>query len=171
MRQAPRRRPSAGRLPEESFMKRAGIAAAVLIGVLAALWGATLPAGAKEQNLKQLMAENFAGLQTILYALISSNYAPVPAQVKVLEDHATHLTQNVPAQIAQADRDRFLSYAYNLRVHAADLGGIVQLLIEHDKGKQLLAADELRAAAAAHYGGMVTMCVACHNQFRPNAMR
>jgi Na+-translocating ferredoxin:NAD+ oxidoreductase RnfG subunit len=152
-------------------MKRAGIAAAVFIGVLAALWGATLPAGAKEQNLKQLMAENFAGLQTILVALISSDYATVPAQVKVIEDHATQLTQKVPPQIAQADRDRFLSYAYNLRVNAADLGGIVQLLIEHDKGKQLLAADELRAAAAAHYGGMVTMCVACHNQFRRSAVR
>ena len=153
-------------------MKRAGIAAAVVTGVLAALWGATLPAGAEEQqNLKQLMAENFAGLQTILVALIRSDYATVPAQVKVIEDHATQLTQKVPPQIAQADRDRFLSYAYNLRVNAADLGGIVQLLIEHDKGKQLLAADELRAAAAAHYGQMVTMCVACHNQFRPNAVR
>jgi hypothetical protein len=55
----------------------------------------------------------------------------VPAQVRVIEDHATQLTQKVPPQIA----------------------------------------DELRAAAAAHYGGMVTMCVACHNQFRPSTVR
>jgi hypothetical protein len=151
-------------------MKRAGVAATVFAGVLAALWGATLPARAKEQSLKQLMAENFAGLQVILVALINSDYAAVPAQVKVIEEHATQLTQKVP-QVAQADRDRFLSYAYNLRGNAADLGSIVQVLIEHDEGKQLLAADELRAAAAAHYGGMVTMCVACHNQFRPAAPR
>jgi hypothetical protein len=152
-------------------MKRARIAAAVVAGVLAALWSATLPAGAEEQNLKQLMAENFAGLQGILVALINSNYAAVPAQVKVIEDHASALTQKAPPQLAQKDRDRFLSYAYNLRGHAADLDAIVQVLIEHDKGKQLLAADELRAAAAAHYGGMVTMCVACHNQFRPTPVR
>ncbi|HXK24454.1 MAG TPA: hypothetical protein VMS55_17425 [Myxococcota bacterium] len=152
-------------------MKRARIAAAVLAGVLAALWGATPSAAAKEQDMKQLMAENFAGLQTILVALINSNYAAVPDQVKIIQDHATQLTHKVPPQIAPADRERFLSYAYNLRGNAADLGAIVQLLIEHDKGKELLAADELRAAAASHYGGMVTMCVTCHNQFRPTAVR
>jgi hypothetical protein len=151
-------------------MKRARIAATAFAGVLAALWGATLPAGAKEQDLKQLMAENFAGLQVILVALINSNYAAVPAQVRVIEEHATQLAKTVP-QAAQADRDRFLSYAYNLRGNAASLGAIVRALMEHDAGKELLAADELRAAAASHYGGMVTMCVACHNQFRPQAVR
>jgi len=33
-------------------------------------------------------------------------------------------------------------------------------------GREQLATDELREAAAAHYGGMVTMCVARHNRFR-----
>lgn len=152
-------------------MKQARIAAAVFAGVFAALWGATPSAHAKDQDMKQLMAENFAGLQTILVALINSNYAAVPEQVKIIQEHATQLTQKVPPQIAPADRDRFLSYAYNLRGNAADLGTIVQVLMEHDKGKQVLGADELRAAAASHYGGMVTMCVTCHNQFRPDAVR
>ena len=152
-------------------MKQARIAAAVFAGVFAALWGATPSAHAKDQDMKQLMAENFAGLQTILVALINSNYAAVPEQVKVIQEHATQLTQKVPPQIAPADRDRFLSYAYNLRGNAADLGTFVQVLMEHDKGKQVLGADELRAAAASHYGGLVTMCVTCHNQFRPDAGR
>jgi len=151
-------------------MKRARIAAAALGLVVAGLSGAAGLAGAKEQTVKELMGQNFAGLQQILISLITSNYSGVPAQVKLIHDHATALTQMVPAN-AQADRDRFLSYAYELRTHADDLDTIVQALMEHDKGKQQLATDSLREAAAAHYGGMVTMCVACHNRFRPSAVR
>lgn len=151
-------------------MKRARTAAAVVGGILAALWGAASLAGAEEQSLKQLMGQNFAGVQTILVALVNSNYSAVPSQVKLIEEHATQLTRMAP-QIAEADRARFLTYAYNLQGNAADLGSIVQVLIEHDQGKKQLAADELRVAAAAHFGGMVTMCVACHNQFRPTVVR
>jgi len=151
-------------------MKRARIAAA-LVGVAAVgLGGAAALAAPKEQSLKQVMGENFAGLQQILVSLINSNYAGVAAPVKVIRDHATQLTHMVPAN-AESDRDRFLSYAYELRTHADDLATISQALVEHDKGKQQLATDSLREAAAAHYGGMVTMCVACHNRFRPKAMR
>ena len=151
-------------------MKRARIAAATFGLVVAGLSGAAGLAGAKEQTLKELMGGNFAGLQQILISLINSNYSGVPAQVKLIHDHATALTQMVPAN-AQADRDRFLSYAYELRTHADDLDAIAQALMEHDKGKKQLATDSLREAAAAHYGGMVTMCVACHNRFRPNVVR
>lgn len=150
-------------------MKRVRITAAVLGGVLAVLWSAGGAAGAKEQTLKQLMGENFAGLQVILISLITSNYTNVPAQVKVIQDHATHLTE-IASKVAKKDQARFLGYAYNLRANAADLGSIVQLLIEHDKGKKQLGVDELRVAAASHFGGMVTMCVACHNQYRPNVV-
>jgi hypothetical protein len=152
-------------------MKRARIAAAAL-GLFAAagLAGAASVAGAKEQTLKELMGQNFAGLQTILISLITSNYSAVPSQVKLIHEHATALTKMVPAN-AQADRDRFLSYAYELRTHADDLETISRALIEHDKGKEQLATDSLREAAAAHYGGMVTMCVSCHNRFRPNVVR
>lgn len=150
-------------------MKRARIAAAAL-GLVAGLGGAAALGGAKEQTLKQLMGENFAGLQQILISLINSNYSGVPAQVKVIHDHASALSQMVPAS-AQADRDRFLSYAYELRTHAEDLDSIAKVLMEHDKGKEQLATDSLREAAAAHYGGMVTMCVACHNRFRATTVR
>ena len=150
-------------------MKRARIAAAALGLFVAGLAGAASVAGAKEQTLKELMGENFAGLQTILSSLITSNYSAVPSQVKLIHDHATALTKMVPAN-AQADRDRFLSYAYELRTHADDLETISRVLIEHDKGKEQLVTDQLREAAAAHYGGMVMMCVACHNRFRPNVI-
>lgn len=151
-------------------MKRARIAAALVGVVVAGLGGAAALAAPKEQSLKQLMGENFAGLQQILVSLITSNYGGVEAPVKVIHDHATQLTEMLPAS-AQSDRSRFLSYAYELRTHADDLGTIAKTLVEHDKGKQQLATDSLREAAAAHYGGMVTMCVACHNRFRPTALR
>jgi hypothetical protein len=150
-------------------MKRARIAAAALGLFVAGLAGTASVAGAKEQTLKELMGENFAGLQTILVSLINSNYSNVPSQVKLIHDHATALTKAVPAN-AQADRDRFLSYAYNLRAHADDLETISRALIEHDKDKEKLVTDSLREAAAAHYGGMVIMCVSCHNRFRPNVV-
>ena len=141
-------------------MKRAGVVAAVV-----ATCAAALPALAADSGLKQLMGENFAGLQKILVALIDSRYADIPAEVKLIHDHATQLTQMVP-ESARGDRDQFLTYAYNLRGHADDLSTIAQLLSAHDQAKEPKARDELREAAAAHYGGMVTMCVACHNRFR-----
>jgi hypothetical protein len=144
-----------------------GAAAAMAI---AALWAAPRPADATDPKLKELMGENFAGLQRILLALIQSKYADIPEPVKLIHDHATQLTQMVPAS-AQAHRDQFLTYAYNLRGHADDLSSISQLLATRDTGKEQLATDELREAAAAHYGGMVTMCVACHNRFRLSTPR
>jgi cytochrome c556 len=150
-------------------MKRARIAAAALGLFAAGLAGSASVAGAKEQTLKELMGENFAGLQTILTSLITSNYSAVPSQVKLIHEHADALMKMAPAN-PQADRDRFLSYAYELRTRADDLDTISRALIEHDKGKEQLVTDSLREAAAAHYGGMVTMCVACHNRFRPNVV-
>ena len=151
-----------------------GLAAAVVFGAVAtaAFFGSGF-AVAKEASIKELMGENFAGLQNILYALIKSNYAAVPAQVEVIQDHATKLTHTVPDS-AKQDRDQFLAYAYNLKAHATDLKSIAELLIEHDKTRsnaEVLPADQLREAAAAHYGGMVTMCVACHNRFRQRVVQ
>ena len=151
-------------------MKRVRIAVALVGVVVFGLGGAAALAAPKEQSLKQLMGENFSGLQQILVSLVNSNYAGVAAPVKVIHEHATALTQMVPAN-AQADRNRFMSYAYELRTHADDLATIAQLLVEQDTGKEQQANNSLREAAAAHYGGMVTMCVACHNRFRPTATR
>jgi cytochrome c556 len=126
---------------------------------------------AEQAPIKKLMGDNFAGLQSILIALITSNYAAVPAQANTIHEHAVELAGMVP-EGSDADRQEFLSYAYNLDVHARDIKSIVELLIQHDKdrGKAELGTDHLRGALAAHYGGMVTMCVACHNRFRPTVI-
>jgi hypothetical protein len=139
---------------------------------LATLWaaGGSTAAPASGQTLKQIMGDNFAGLQVILIGLIKADYSQLPTQLKVIEKHAEDLTHNVPAS-AEADANRFKSYAYNLETHAKDLESIVQALQEHDRGKVQLSTDSLREAAAAHFGGMVQMCVTCHNQFRPNVVR
>ncbi len=116
--------------------------------------------------IKKLMGENFGGLQTILYQLISANYGAIPEQAEVIRQHALKLTSMVP-ESAKNDRERFLAYANNLAAHAQDMKTISQTLIEHDRGKSTIGADYLREALASHYGGMVTMCVACHNRYRP----
>ena len=149
-------------------MKRARIAALFLGGIAATMLGASGLGVAKEATIKEMMGDNFAGLQTILIALVTSNYEAVPAHVDLIREHAVYLTHAVPDN-AKANRDQFLSYAYSLQGHAADVKSIVELLIERDKaqaGSEELATDQLREALAAHYGGMVTMCVACHNRFR-----
>jgi hypothetical protein len=118
------------------------------------------------------MGENFAGLQNVLVGLITANYAAIPDQVTIIHDHAVELTQSVPEN-AEHDRARFLAYAYNLQGHATDLKSIVQELMVHDaaiEGEGRMVPDQLREAAAAHYGGMVTMCVSCHNRFRLQAV-
>jgi cytochrome c556 len=129
--------------------------------------GVSTLALAEPTPIKKLMGGNFAGLQTILISLITSNYAAVPAQANAIHEHAVALSGMAP-EGPNADRQAFLSYAYNLDVHARDIKSIVELLIQHDqeRGKAQLGTDHLREALAAHYGGMVTMCVACHNRFR-----
>jgi hypothetical protein len=154
-------------------MKRVRIAAAVLGTLAAVAWVGADRAGAEEMSIKQMMGENFAGLQQILAALITSNYQAVPHQLDVIEAHANRLEHSVP-ESAKGDRERFLSYAYNLQGHASDLKSIIAALMAHDKATspgQALPTDQLREAAAAHYGGMVTMCVSCHNRFRPTVVQ
>lgn len=126
----------------------------------------TAGAASAEKPLKELMGENFGGLQTILYALISANYGAVPEQADVIIDHAQQLTDMVP-ESAKDERMQFLAYANNLGAHAADMKSISKVLMERDKARAESSTDYLREALAAHYGGMVTMCVACHNRFRP----
>ncbi len=154
-------------------MKRARITALVLGGIAAVALGASGLAIAEKATIKEMMGENFAGLQIILTALVTSNYETVPAHVDLIHEHAVHLTRTVPDN-AKANRDQFLTYAYNLQAHAADVKSIVEVLIERDKklaGAEELATDQLREALASHYGGMVTMCVACHNRFRPRVVK
>lgn len=145
---------------------RIGIIRALGLALVASLCMSA--ASAQQSDIKKLMGENFGGLQAILWALISADYAAVPAQVDVISAHADELTDMVPAN-AEAQRVQFLSYATNLRAHAQDLKTISQALMKHDTERTSPGPDYLREALAAHYGGMVTTCVACHNRFRPEA--
>ena len=157
-------------------MKRTRIAFVLAVGVTALLVGASTwvvaAAKAEESALKQMMGENFAGMQSILVSLITANYQTVPDQMTVLHEHAVELTKTIPKN-AEADRDRYLSFAYNLDGHAKDVKSIAELLIERDqqRGTDQLATDHLREALASHYGGMVTMCVACHNRYRQHVVK
>jgi len=146
---------------------------AVLAGCIAfTVVGVSDFSRAEDKPIKRLMGENFAGLQTILVALIHSNYAAVPAQAEVIHEHAVDLTQMAP-EGSNSDRQTFLSYAYNLAAHALDMKSIAELLIQHDKAHEpsSLGSDQLREALAAHYGGTVEMCVACHNRFRKKVIQ
>jgi cytochrome c556 len=152
-------------------MLRRRITGALAAGAFAALVMTAGLAGGEERPLKQLMGDNFAGLQVILIALINAQYEAVPEQAELIHSHATALTRDVP-EAAAKDREQFLFYAYNLQSHAADLKAISELLIEHDKGKaNALREDHLREALAAHYGGVVEMCVSCHNRFRQRVVQ
>ena len=153
-------------------MTRARITAGLAGCVALALMGASTFALAKETPIKQLMGENFVGLQTILVSLITADYAAVPAQANVIHEHAVELSGMAP-EGPSTERKQFLSYAYNLDAHARDIESIVKLLIQHDKDRAQagLGLDHLREALAAHYGGMVTMCVACHNRFRQRVVQ
>ena len=148
-------------------MIRVRIATGIAVCVALVGMGVSTLALAEEKPIKKLMGDNFNGLQTILVSLITSNYAAVPGQADAIHNHAVELAQMAP-ESPIADRQAFLSYAYNLDAHALDIKSIVELLIEHDRAstKGRLETDHLRGALAAHYGGMVTMCVACHNRFR-----
>ncbi len=121
-----------------------------------------------EKPIKQIMGENFGGLQVILYSLIKGDYRAVPGQVDVIAEHAEELTHIVPDGVSGDRRDQFLAYASNMGAHATDLKTISQSLMERDEARGEAATDELREALAGHYGGMVTMCVSCHNRFRPD---
>lgn len=151
-------------------MKQGRVSAIILGSITAVALGLSSISFAEEKPIKQIMGENFAGLHNILVGLITANYAAVPEQIGIIHEHAIDLTQVVPDS-AKSDRDRFLMYAYNLRGHSADMKSIIEELMVHDAATEArgkLVPDQLREAAAAHYGSMVTMCVACHNRFRPN---
>jgi cytochrome c556 len=150
----------------------AGCVALAVMGVSTFALAEDTPALAKGTPIKELMGQNFAGLQTILISLIRSDYAAVPAHANAIHEHALELSHMAP-EGTSANRKQFLSYAYNLDAHARDIASISKLLIQHDKDREndSLGTDHLRGALAAHYGGMVTMCVACHNRFRQQVVQ
>lgn len=152
-------------------MHRARSSSYAAIGVMAMFLSATPltmaeTASAETTPIKELMGENFGGLQTILYGLISANYGAVPAQADVIAEHAADMADMIPDS-AKNEREQFLAYANNLAAHAKDMKTIAVELTKRDREHAESSTDYLREALASHYGGMVTMCVSCHNRFRP----
>jgi cytochrome c556 len=154
-------------------MRRKRMPRAIASIVVAALIGASGTALAEEKTVKELMAENFAGMQNILVGLIMSRYETLPASIEMIREHAEQLPDLLP-EGAKNDKEKFFAYAYNLKTHADYLKQMVELLIEHDAERVKsgeLSTDVLRDSAAAHYSGMVQMCVTCHNRFRQHIVK
>ena len=152
-------------------MKRARIRTVAAVAVLSVIFGGALLsiAGsvvAQTTPIKKVMGENFGGLQTILYGLISANYQAIPAQADAIHQHSVDLRTLIPDS-AKGQQEKFLALANNLGVHAQDLKSISMTLMEHDKTRKEPGSDYLREALASHYGGLVSTCVTCHNLFRP----
>ena len=154
-------------------MRRTGMARAIAGIAVAAFIAVSDPSFAEEKTVKQLMAENFAGMQNILVGLIMSRYETLPASIQLIRDHADQLPDLLP-ESAKNDKEKFLAYAYNLKTHADYLKEMIELLIKHDAEREKagqLSTDLLRDSAAAHYSAMVQVCVTCHNRFRQHVVK
>ena len=144
-----------------------------LIAVLAFVsifLGMSQDATSREMDMRKVMGSNFAHLQKILVDLIRSDYSQVPGDVTVIEQHAVDLVKNIPGTIKQ-DHEVFRALADSLQTNAKNLRVVASLLADHDKKQNapgVLNVDYLRNTAGAHFGQMVTTCVACHNLFRRN---
>lgn len=155
-------------------MKRFAKLVAVLavLGIATSGWfmGST---PASDVDIKTLMGKNFSHMQKILTDLIRSDYTTVAHDVGIIEEHAQWLSESLPANAIDS-KEIFLSMAFNLKVHANHLKLITDILQRHDKElarDNLLKVDYLRNSAAAHFGQIVTACVACHNQFRRRVVK
>jgi len=125
-------------------------------------------AATREMDLRKMMGSNFGFVQKILSDLIRSDFTQVPKDVMIIEQHSFDLIKTPPKNIG-ADKQVFLALADSLQLHAKNLRVVAAMVIEHDKQQvspDKLNIDYLRNTAAAHYGQMVTTCVACHNLFR-----
>jgi hypothetical protein len=149
------------------------IALALLGSIAVVGFGAASLAAEDSTAIKSMMGENFAAMQGIFVSLMTSNYAGVPEKVDVINRHAAELAAMAPTE-DEDRRKKFMSYIYELQAHALDVRSIVQLLIEYDKDAEngeKLPSNHLREALAAHYGGMATTCVSCHNNFRQQVVK
>ena len=140
--------------------------------LFALAWPTAVLPGSGQKDMKVMMDSNFGILTKILVNLIRSDYDSIPADVSIIEKHAMDLPVAIPAA-AKSNQSQFLLLAYNLQSHAGNLKSVAKILREHDQKKKIgvLDIDYLRNTAAAHFGEMVTTCVACHNQFRRTILK
>jgi hypothetical protein len=137
----------------------------LLGSVAAAAIGASGVAGAGDEALKESMGKALESLQPLLVALVSSDYEAALEHVGPILGHASVLTKTIPDS-AKANQDQYLAYVYNLRKNGEILKSTVEMILGDEKAKTGPSTDYLPVVAATHYGGVVNMCVACHNRFR-----
>jgi hypothetical protein len=138
-----------------------GIAA---VGVIAA--AGTAIAG--DEALEESMDEALGDLQPLLVSLINADYEAGLRNVEPVLRHASRLVELMP-DAAKERRDQYLAYSYNLTKNAAILKSFLIVLAHEEKagkGDTGSKTEHFPVVAATHFGGIVDMCVACHNSFR-----
>ena len=140
-----------------------------LLGIAAV--GAIATAGAAlagDEALEESMDKALDDLQPLLVALINADYEAALRNVEPILEHASGLPKMIPDS-ARERQDEYLAYTYNLTRNAAILKSLLTVLVhekEVAKGQPESKTELFPVVAATHYGGIVDMCVACHNSFR-----
>jgi hypothetical protein len=147
----------------------------VALGIAGGLLAGTV-VFAEERAVKpaeSLMGGNFQIVARVLSDLVDARYESLPAQARIMVQHATELAAAPPAgPQSSAERSVFLAYATNLRIAASQLLATSERLAKQDRRSAPgdLSVDYLRSAAAQHFGNVVTACALCHSQFRQRAL-
>ncbi len=139
-----------------------------LLGIVAAgVIGTSGLAVAGDKAFKDSMEKALEGLQPLLIGLVNSDYEAVLHDIEPMLEHASQLTQTVPDS-AKENQDEFLAYVYYLRRNGEILKSTVEMILRSEEPQTGQAGPTwfLPVTAATHYGGIVNMCVACHNRFR-----
>ena len=133
--------------------------------------GAIAIAGAAvagDEDLDDSMNEALDGLRPLLVDLINADYEDGLRDVEPIMRHASRLAKLIP-ESARERQDEYLAYTYNLTQNASILKSLLIVMVNEEKdtkGQTGSKTENFPVAAATHYGGIVDMCVACHNSFR-----
>ena len=143
---------------------RRGVLGIVAVGAIATA-GAAI---AGDDTLDESMDEALESMQPLLVALINADYEAGLRSVVPILGHALQLEKMIPDN-ARERQDEYLAYTYNLTKNASILRAFLIVLAQEQKAEKSRPGSETEhfpVVAATHYGGIVDMCVACHNRFR-----
>jgi hypothetical protein len=139
-----------------------------LLGIAAAgVIGTSGLAAAGDEALEKSMETALEGLQSLLIALVNSDYEAVLHDIEPILEHASQLTQMVPDN-AKENQDEFLAYIYYLRRNGEILKSTVERIVQNEKPRTGQPGPTWYppVVAATHFGGMVNTCITCHIRFR-----
>lgn len=141
--------------------------ASILLLLVSAVWIPSAQAQEKPAELKELMGPNFETMSDMLsHILIDEDYRAVLEDARRIRRHA-QLIQGFNGSKEMPAGSYFQNYASFLEAHATGLS-LVAETIERER-LQAKRSEHLRPQAAMHFGQMITMCVSCHNRFRPRS--